>query len=502
MTAVTLAVRYVSVAFNVYLTNKIGAVAMGLFTLISSVYGFALTLATSGLSLATTKLVSEALGGLEEKRKSSTVKAIMRKSLTFAFFISLAVSIGLYLLAPFLANNVLKDMRTLNALKILSYTLIPIALSSSMSGYFIAVRKVHKNATVQVFGHAVKIFSCIYLLSITTVTDVESACLAIIWGGSIAELFSFAIHLLSYVLDIKKEKSQESANNSLAKKFIPFTLPVAFSAYVRSALVTVEHLLIPWGLEKSGSGRNASLAAYGTIHSIVFPFVLFPSAISSSFAGLLVPEISESVASCDTERIERIISKVLKTVLIYSIGVAGIMSCLSTEFGNVFFEDQNAIKYLIFVAPLVPIMYLDTSVDSILKGLGHQFYCMIINIVDALLSVILVWILLPRYGIMGYIITVYFTEMINATLSITKLLCVTGVKFKIFAWVGKPIISIIASTALTRFILYKFNSFAQNKFEIIIHIIIVTGIYFLFLLVSKSISLKQIKRSVINFIKA
>ena len=96
MTAVALAVRYVSVAFNVYLTNKIGAVAMGLFTLISSVYGFALTLATSGLSLATTKLVSEALGGLEEKYRISTVKAIMKKSLAFAFFVSFVVSVALY----------------------------------------------------------------------------------------------------------------------------------------------------------------------------------------------------------------------------------------------------------------------------------------------------------------------------------------------------------------------------------------------------------------------
>ena len=274
MTAVTLVIRYVSVAFNVYLTNRIGAVAMGLFTLVSSVYGFALTLATSGISLATTKLVSEALGGLEENRRIPTVKSIMKKSLTFAFIISFFVSVGLYLLSPVIAKNILKDMRTLNALKVLSYTLIPIALSSSMSGYFVAIRKVHKNATVQVFGYAIKIFFSIYLLSLITAHDVESACLAIIWGGAIAEFASFFIHLLSFFIDVKKQKSNGSVEPSLAKKLIPFTLPVAFSAYVRSALVTIEHLLIPWGLEKSGSGRDISLAAYGTLHSIIFPLVL------------------------------------------------------------------------------------------------------------------------------------------------------------------------------------------------------------------------------------
>ena len=146
-------------------------------------------------------------------------------------------------------------------------------------------------------------------------------------------------------------------------------------------------------------------------------------------------------------------------------------------------------------------MYLDTSVDSILKGLGHQFYCMVINIVDALLSVILVWLLLPRYGIMGYIVTVYFTELINATLSITKLLCVSKIKFKIFEWVAKPLISIISATAVIRFVLYKFNSFANTKLDITFHIIFIAVIYFAILLLIKAISAKQLKRSIVNFFK-
>ena len=502
MTAVTLAIRYVSVSFNVYITGKIGAVAMGIFTLISSVYGFALTLATSGISLATTKLVSEALGGVEESKRASTVRAIMKKSLTFAFLISFTVSIGLYFLSPLIANNILKDVRTLSALRVLSYTLVPIALSSSMNGYFTAMRKVHKNAAVQVFGQAAKIFFCVYLLSAVSATDVESACLAIIWGGSIAELISFAIHLISFLIDIKKQKKKNSADTDIAKKLIPFTLPVAFSAYVRSALVTVEHLLIPWGLEKSGTGRDASLAAYGTIHSLVFPFVLFPSAISSSFAGLLVPEISESAASGDTNRIERIISRVLKTVLIYSVGVAGIMLCLSTEFGSVLFNSLDSAKYILLIAPLIPVMYLDTSVDSILKGLGYQFYCMVINIIDALLSVILVWILLPKYGIMGYVITVYFTELINAALSITKLLCITKFKFKLFDWLIKPIISVVATTAIIRFVFGKLNILAENNFDMALHVIFAAIIYFILLVLIRAVSIKQIKRSIVNFINA
>ena len=215
-----------------------------------------------------------------------------------------------------------------------------------------------------------------------------------------------------------------------------------------------------------------------------------------------MPEISESDASGDAERIERIIARVLKTVLLYSIGVAGVMICLSQEFGAVLFNDLDSAKYILFVAPLVPVMYLDTSVDSILKGLGYQFYCMVINIVDALLSVIFVWVLLPRYGIMGYISTVYFTELVNAALSITKLLCVTKFRFKLLDWLIKPLLAIVVSTATIRFILGRIGTFAENKLDIALHVICTAMIYFALLLVVRAISLRRIKKSVVNFIKA
>ena len=58
----TIVMRSISVVFNAYVSGKIGAEGMGLFSLISSVYMFAVTLATSGISLAVMRLVSEELG--------------------------------------------------------------------------------------------------------------------------------------------------------------------------------------------------------------------------------------------------------------------------------------------------------------------------------------------------------------------------------------------------------------------------------------------------------
>ena len=335
MTCVALAARYVSVGFNIYLSNKIGATSMGLFTLISSVYGFALTVATSGISLATTKLVSQALGRAQTRADydtKGTLAAIMRRSLCFSLAISSASAIILFSSAEFIGIKMLGDIRTVSSLKILSLSLPPIALSSSMSGYFTSLRRVYKNAMVQIISQGSRIYLCVILLTSIAATDTESACIAVVSAITLSEIISCAVQGILFVFEQIKKKSvagQKSTDRSLPPQLIRTTVPVALSAYTRSALITAEHLLIPWGLERSGVGRDSSLAAYGTLHSIIFPLILFPAAISSSFAGLLVPEISESDAAGDKARIERIVSRVLKTVIIYATGVAGIIMCLS-----------------------------------------------------------------------------------------------------------------------------------------------------------------------------
>ena len=491
MTAVSLLMRTVSVSFNVYLSNRIGATAMGLFTLISTVYGFSITLATSGINLATTRLVAAALGedidSISEiaPRRTPHISHIMRKCTGYSLFFGILSASALFLLAEPIGVGILGDERTVYPLRVLAITLPAIALSSALGGYFTAMRKVYKNAAVQVLGQGIKIYLSIMLLALWGAKDVESACLAVIWGGAIPEILAFLLQWLMYAIEKRSKEHSELPNDQKAlSDLLGTALPIAFSTYVRSALVTVEHILIPKGLEKSGSSRDLSLAAYGTVHSMVFPVVLFPAAISASFAGLLVPEIAESCAAGDDRRINGIINTVMETVLMFAIGCAGIMMCFSLELGErIYPEAADAGKYIFMVAPLIPVMYLDTSVDSMLKGIGEQVYSMYINIADAAMSIVLVWILLPKFGILGYIITVYFTEIFNATLSITRLMSKSKVKINPILWVGRPLLCIVGATKLTRYLIDTIMPISS----VVAHITISTVIYVIFLMITRGI---------------
>ncbi len=497
MAIVALIMRSVSVIFNVYISNKIGAVAMGLFTLIMTVYGFGITFATSGINLATTRLIAETIGDTGKtntkgvpSNKQSEVNCVLRKCVLYSLVFGSIATVILLIFAEKIGVGILRDIRTVRSLKLLALTFIPISVSSVLSGYFSAVRHVYKNALTQIFGQGIKIFGCIFLLSLHTVKDTESACLAVIAGGALAEFFSFAVGLFLYLTSRKKSKHSidKIQKKHITKKLLNNALPLALSAYMRSALVTIEHILIPYGLEKSGSSRDMSLAAYGTVGSMVFPLVLFPSAISASFAGLLIPEVAESCATGDERRIKGIVCTVIETVLIFSIGCAGIIMSFSLELGSaVYPQSDTAGKYILMIAPLIPVMYLDTAVDSMLKGLGEQVYSMWVNIADASLSVVLVAILLPIMGINGYIVTVYFTEIINATLSITRLLSKSHVKTHVFLWVGRPLLCVVGATHITHFII-RHTSFGN----VWLHMIFSAIIYILLMLICGGIKLSTV----------
>lgn len=485
LSAAALLIRTVGVSFQVYISNRAGAEAMGLFSLLSGVYGFALTLATSGVHLGVTRLVVDAIG--EGKREK--VPRAMRRATVYALIFGLAASLLLFSFSEVIGIDWLKDARTIKSLRLLSLTLPFIALSSAWGGYFTAVRRPYKNAAVQVLEQAIKIFATMYLLTFLVGGGVEETCCALVLGGTVAETLSFLADLILYLCDKKKSfPKARSEGGGDGRKFLSITIPIALTTYVRSALLTLQHILIPEGLRNSGVSHSAALIAYGSIQSMALPIILYPAALISSFSGLLVPELAESEVKKERIHISYMIRRVWSLALIFSIGVAGILICFSAELGEVLYPNTDAGKYIRILAPLVPIMYVDTATDAMMKGLGEQVYSMKINIADALISVILVWLLIPRYGIGGYLFAVYLSEFFNTVCSITHLLSISNTAVHPIKWVYKPLFCIVLSTVLAR-LFWSIPVFrlASSPLSLVLHCTSVLFLYVLLLRITSGI---------------
>ena len=478
----------VGVSFNVYISNKLGAQGVGLFQLIMSVYGFSVTLASSGINLAATRLVADELA-LNEKNAASY---IMKKCLTYAAFFGFLSFILLFTFSDYIALNLLCDERTKMSLKALSISMVPIAMSSAMSGYFMGARKLSKSASAQIFEQFIKIGLSILSLEIFIKKRIEYACLCVVLCGSISEIASFLYLYVLYLFDKRRHLSKNKRKNAYIE-VIKIAVPVALSAYLRSALVTIEHLLIPRGLKKSGMDSETSLKCYGTIHGMTLPIILFPSSILKSLAGLLVPEFSECLKLGHVRQINHIASRMIKNALLFSIFISGIFYCFADEFGRTIYKNSEVSYYIRLLAPLTVIMYVDGIVDGMLKGLNQQLNSMWYNIIDSFISVIAVIILLPKYGASGYIAMIYISELLNGFLSINRLIKITDFKVKYISWIALPCVLVYSLGTIARIFL-KMNTLL-SIFSLTLTILFCLGGYLVFLVLFSVIDISPIKKA-------
>lgn len=451
LTAVGIAVRSVSLIFNSFISRSIGAEGMGLFALIMTVYSFAVTFATSGISLTVTRLVSSAIG----EGRDREVRGILRSAIFYSLIFSVFASSVLFFGAEYFGMLALSDARAVIPLRILSLSLVPIALSSVFSGYFVGVKRVAKNAAVQVLAQIFKIAVTATLVLRFTSQGVEEGVSALAIGMTLTELGCFLLALFEYILDKHRYFNKKSTGHHF-NSVLGMAVPLAVSAYIRSALTTLEHILIPRRLRSGGHSSGEALSDYGILHGMALPMLLYPMAPLTSFAGLLVPEFSEGEARGDRERLSKIASEAINATLVYSIASTVFVMLFSEELGYTVYGSYEAGYYIFVMAPVIPIMHLDHVSDAMLKGIGEHVYSMWVNIADSFLSIILVWFLLPRLGIGGYAIVIVIMEGFNFALSAHRLKKRVKILINPHLSVVIPLLSALTASALSKR-LFLFN---------------------------------------------
>ena len=412
---VGIALRTVTLIFGAYISRVVGAEGVGLNTLVMSVYSFALTFATSGVGLTVTRLVAAHIG----EGRECDIGRIMRGATLYALAFSFTATAVLSFSSGLLATAFLGDRRAVFSLQILSLSLIPSALSGVIGGYFIARRMVARGAVVQILSQLFRILATVAMLAGAVRGSVEDAVGALSVGLTLTEFVTLGMYLILYIIERVRYASWRKGTD--IKPVARTALPLAASAYIRAGLLSLEHAIIPRRLEKRGESLSSALSSFGSLHGAALPVVTYPMTPLSSFAGLLLPEFAESEASGNVDRLERIAKRAISLTLAYAIIAAVTLFSFSEELGYAVYGTYASGYFISILAPVIPVMYIDHVVDSMLKGIGEQVYSMWVNIADSALSVILVWLLIPLLGIEGYAIVIIIMEVFNLTLSYMRL---------------------------------------------------------------------------------
>lgn len=379
-----------------------------------------ITLATSGINLAVTRVISEELA-LDNQ---GGIGKVMKKCLYITLITSITTSTILFVNSDLIVSKCLHDKVSTSVIHLVCLALPLIAMSSAISGYFAGVRRIYKNAIGQFIEHVAKVIVTAFILMIYLPNGLEYSCFALILGDLLSEVISFVYIYIIYMLDKRKyQKAPELAkNNNYTHKIIRISIPIAITSYIRSGLSTFKQLIIPSSLEKSGINCAESLSKYGIINGMALPVIMFPDILVKSFASLLIPEFSRYHAKKDYKRIKQMTGILLILISGAAFLLTFVLFFFSNNIAKAIYKDLSVGYYIKILAPLATFIYVDTVVDSVLRGLDAQVGVMIINILDLALSTSFIYFLVPKLGLLGYIISIYMSEVLNFTISLFQLI--------------------------------------------------------------------------------
>lgn len=428
LTVSSLLLRFAGIIFKVWLASFIGSEGIGLYQLIFSVYVLAATFATSGISTAVTRLVTEelALGS-----KGGTLK-ILRRAIELSLIIAL-VSIGIVFFgADFIATEFLGDLRASAALKILPFSLPFMAISSCLRGYFFARRKATPSAIAQLTEQAVRILIVVFLIKKFIKRGLAVCCAAVMVGDVISEALGLAVLWVVFSADRKNLKQLNGRKKPpfpIVKHILRISTPITSGRYLNTGLRTIENILVPKNLSKYALSGQKALSQFGMIKGMALPILFFPSAILNSVSTLLIPEMSEASALKRHALVKAACENILKLTAVVSFIFSAIFLVLGEEIGFLIYKDTDVGFLLKALSPIVPFMYLDSISDGILKGLDQQAFSFRTAISDSLLRIALILTVLPVSGLKGFLGIMYFSNLYTCLLNVGRLIKVSRAKF-------------------------------------------------------------------------
>ncbi len=434
LTGVNLLLRLVGTSFQVYLSRKIGAEGIGLLQLTMSVGSLAMVAGMAGIRTATMYLTAEELG----RKQPQNVTCVLSGCMLYSILFSGTVAVLIYCFAPFIGSNWIGDVRTVPALRLFAAFLPVTCLCGVMTGYFTAANRIGTLAAVEVGEQFCSMGITMGALTLWAGTDPGRACLCVVLGSSLGACLT----VLCLVLLRLREKAPSGGRISVAQRLRQTALPLAVADDMRTGISTLENLMVPKRLALN-TGVDSPLGAFGTVSGMVFPVLMFPACILYGLAELLIPELARCAAAGSQTRISYLVSRSLKTALLYGILFCGLMYLLAEDLCEGLYGSLDAGYYLKRYVLLIPMLYCDAITDAMIKGLGQQRVSVYFNICTNILDIVFLYFLLPKYGMAGYYFSFLVTHLINFCLSIHQLVKITGKRIPIHV----PILTVLTAVA-------------------------------------------------------
>ena len=461
---------------------------MGLYQLITTVYNLFLTVATAGLGVAATRMITEelALSG------GSRLWSLCRKLLAAALALGTLAGVVQLAGADLIARGWLKDQQAAS-LRILALSLPLVAVASCLQGYFMARRSVALPTAAQLGEQLLRMGLIVALLPAALPRGIGSACAAVVLGGTVAQLFSSAVIWQGCRRDLRRLRPPggPAPARGVLRRLWGIGAPVAATRYVGSTLRTLENVMVPGCLAAFGGSRETALGQFGALKGMAMTVLFFPFSFLATLSTLLLPEITEAYAQGRRGLLDRLISRTILITLTVSVLMGGLFTLFAGELGEVLYHDGEVAFYIRVLGPVMPFLYLESMVDGVLKGLNQQLSTFRYSVYDSVGRIALIALLVPRTGMKGFLFVMILSNLFTGLLNLRRLLMVTGMGIRWGQWVALPLLALLAGTAAYRGVYLPWavpRGISAPLTDLLLGGALVSGVYLLFLFLAGGLS--------------
>ena len=301
LTLSTVLVKVVGLLYKIPMLSYLGSEGMGYFHSAYEIYAIFCIIATAGLPVALSVLISAALA----EGKEGETERIWQISLTLFVVIGFMGSLLMWGLAKPICSWI-KSEDALGSIVSIAPTLFFVCVSSAIRGYFQGYQKMLPTAISQLLEAVGKLVFGLLFAHLAWLRGASVAQLAASagWGVTTGTVLSTIYLALVKVRFRKKESIQRNLDSShrertVGKKLLKIALPITLGSFIISLTKVVDMSMILRRLQDIGYTSTQANEAYGSYTTLAISvFALLPTLLNS-IALPLIPILSSAIARKD-----------------------------------------------------------------------------------------------------------------------------------------------------------------------------------------------------------
>ncbi len=406
---INIIIKALGFIYRIILTRLLGTEGIGLSEMATPIFAFFLVISTWGISLAMSKMIAESFSQNRPDKAQKVFKTgrnlmMIGGSLTTALAILLAKPLTLHLAT---------DPRVYYCFCIMIPSIFIIALCSAYRAYFQGLKELSTLGFSQLAEQIIRVVVGLYLAYLFLPYGLLPAVMGVAAGGVFGEFAGLIFMWFAYWHKHKKNPLFSIANKTYNKEtyilpLLSFGTPVTLTRVLSSIFLMLQAFLIPACLQAGGLSITAATEAYGRFAGVATTLLHLPGVFTASLTVAALPAIAEALGAQNQPLLKHRINHILQVTVITTLPGMIILYFFGEFLCDMLFHSPASAEPLLILSLGGVFYYLQTTLNSILQGMGEVKAILINMLISSIILVTGIFLLtpIPSLGIKGAAIAV------------------------------------------------------------------------------------------------